>query len=160
VLVWPLKKKLVGPPRATDSQESSPKRGCPFVAAVWQLLNKYIFKFRPGPPKIGRKCPELAAPDPARTTQRSNHELKIINANQTASTLWLRHGQCPNSTLRNFATSQTPWIRSLQSGVNRNRPQKHRLSNRARRVGIKAGNQRKTTKNPENRQKLRDPAPA
>ncbi len=38
-------------------------------------------------------------------------------------------------------------------------PQKRRLENRARRVGKPTGSPRKTNKNPENPQKLRDPAP-
>ena len=42
----------------------------------------------PGPQKIDQKWPELAAPDPPRTAQRSNLELRIINANQTAATCY------------------------------------------------------------------------
>ncbi len=49
----------------------------------------------------------------------------------------------------------TGWFLSTETP-----PQKHRLQNSARRVGNKAGNPQKTTKNQENPQKLRDPAPA
>ncbi len=45
--------------------------------------------FRPGPPpNIGRKWPELAAPDPLRTAQRSNRECKMQN-NVQKSTTWI-----------------------------------------------------------------------